>query len=68
MYCTPGITEKERIVLQLIGNGFSSKQIAGRLHISFHTAETHRKHLLEKFEAGNTAELIKKATKVYWLE
>jgi DNA-binding CsgD family transcriptional regulator len=61
------ITKQEQKVLELIGNGLSSKQIANRLFISFHTAESHRKHLLEKFDARNSAELMKKATKQYWL-
>lgn len=68
MVSTPEITPRELKVLQLISNGFSSKQIAAQLFISFHTAETYRKNLLRKFEARNSAELIKKATKFYWLE
>ena len=62
------VTKKEREVLKLIADGLSSRQIADRLCISIHTAESHRRNLLEKFDAKNVAELIKKATKVYWLE
>jgi DNA-binding CsgD family transcriptional regulator len=68
LYKGPEVTRKEYEVLQLISKGYSSKKIAEELHISFHTAETHRKHLLGKFEASNTAELMTKASKVYWFE
>jgi DNA-binding CsgD family transcriptional regulator len=68
LYKAPPVTRKEYEVLQLISNGCSSKKIAEHLHISFHTAETHRKNLLGKFEAANTAELMKKASKVFWFE
>lgn len=64
----PTLTCKETEVLKLIASGLSTKEISGLQSISFNTAETHRKHLLEKFEAKNTAELIKKASKVFWLE
>lgn len=67
MHTSTGITRQEQKVLELIGNGLSSKQIAENLHISINTTETHRRHLLEKFKAKNSAELIKKAAKVFWL-
>jgi DNA-binding CsgD family transcriptional regulator len=56
------ISAREREVLQLIANGFSSKQIAEMLFISNHTAISHRKNLIEKFQVKNTAHLIKKAS------
>jgi DNA-binding CsgD family transcriptional regulator len=62
------ITESEREALQWIAQGLSSKQVAEKMMISFHTAETYRKHLLEKFESKNSAELIKKASRMFWLK
>lgn len=58
---------REMEVLRLIANGYSAKQIADKLYISEHTAINHRKNLIEKFHVKNTAELIKDASKVYWL-
>ena len=55
------ITPKEKEVLQLLASGLSSKQIAGKLAISFHTVESHRKNLRQKFNARNVAEVISKA-------
>ncbi|NJN26157.1 MAG: hypothetical protein HC819_09360 [Cyclobacteriaceae bacterium] len=61
------ISHREHEVLQLIATGLSSKEIANRLFISNHTAISHRKNLIEKFNVKNTAELIKEASKVVWL-
>ncbi|WP_273566077.1 response regulator transcription factor [Maribacter halichondriae] len=58
------ISVREKEVLQLIANGFSSKEIADMLFISNHTAISHRKNLIEKFNVRNTAQLIKRASKV----
>jgi DNA-binding CsgD family transcriptional regulator len=61
---TKPISPREEEVLKLIADGYSSKQIADRLFISNHTAISHRKNLIEKFQVKNTAQLIKKASKV----
>ncbi len=55
------ISDRELEVLKLLGSGFSSKEIAEKLHISNHTAVSHRKNLIEKFNARNTAHLIRDA-------
>lgn len=54
------ITPKEKEILQLIAEGLSSKQIAGKLQISLHTVQTHRKNMLAKAGARNTPELLMK--------
>ena len=58
------ISNREKEVLQLIGEGFSSREIAERLYISIHTAISHRKNLIEKFKVKNSAQLIKEASKI----
>ncbi len=62
------VSIREKEVLKLISEGLASKEIAEKLGISFHTVESHRKNLLEKFGAKNSAELIKAALKYYWFE
>jgi len=62
------ITKQEYRVLKLLAGGLSTKEIGEKLFISAFTVETHRRHLLQKFKAANIAELIKMATKLFWLE
>jgi len=57
------ISSREKEVLKLVADGFSSKQIADKLFISNHTAITHRKNLIKKFKVKNTAQLIKSASR-----
>lgn len=60
------LTDREKQVLKLIAEGFSTKMIAGQLKITINTVETHRRHLLEKLDAKNSMELIRKAFKLFW--
>ncbi len=60
---TPLITRREKEILKLIAEGLTNAEIAQKLFISVPTVNTHRKSLLEKFDAKNTAILIGKATK-----
>ncbi|MCK6616762.1 MAG: response regulator transcription factor [Cyclobacteriaceae bacterium] len=55
------LSQREREVLQLIAEGISTKEIAEKLHLSPGTVETHRKNLLKKLNARNSAELIRMA-------
>ena len=58
------LTRRETEVLQLIANGLTNAEMAIQLFISPTTIDTHRKHLLEKFDARNTATLIKRAVEL----
>ena len=58
---TEAITERERQVLYLISHEYTSDMIAKKLYISTHTATSHRKNLLAKLNAKNTAGLVRKA-------
>lgn len=57
----PIITRREKEILILISNGMTNNEIAEKLFISSTTVDTHRKNLLEKFEAKNTASLVRLA-------
>ena len=59
----PVISRREKEVLQLIAEGLTNAETAEKLFISIPTVNTHRKSLLEKFEAKNTAMLIGLAIK-----
>jgi len=52
------LTAREREILQLVVEGKANKEIATTLNISPYTVETHRKHILEKLNLHNPAELI----------
>jgi two-component system, NarL family, response regulator NreC len=52
------LTAREREVLQLIAEGHSNKEVAGRLFLSVYTVETHRKNILEKLDLHGPADLI----------
>ncbi|HEY1493690.1 MAG TPA: response regulator transcription factor [Candidatus Solibacter sp.] len=52
------LTGREREVLQLIAEGHSNKEVAGRLFLSVFTVETHRKKIIDKLNLHGTADLI----------
>jgi len=63
----PSLTPRERQVLQLVGEGRSTKQIAEALHISVKTAEFHRGRLMKKLNVHDTANLVRYAIREGWI-
>lgn len=57
----PVITRREKEVLSLIADGLTNSEIGARLFVSTTTVDSHRKNLLAKLDARNTASLIRKA-------
>ena len=57
------LTDREREVLQLIAEGKTNKEVANLLSVSINTVETHRKHVMEKLDLHNTAELVRFAVR-----
>lgn len=55
------LTLRERQVLQLVGEGKSTKEIAGILYISPKTADTHRTKIMQKLDIHQTAGLVRYA-------
>jgi DNA-binding NarL/FixJ family response regulator len=53
------LTSREKDILQLLADGYSTKEIAVRLFVSVNTVETHRKNMLFKTGLRNVAHLIK---------
>ncbi len=58
------LTSREREVLQLVGEGRSSAEIARLLHISVKTVEGHRARLMTKLRARNVADLVRGAIRL----
>ena len=55
------ISTRERQVLQLVSEGFTTKEIADRLTISLKTVETHRRRVMAKLKIFSVAQLTKYA-------
>lgn len=55
------ITDRELQILRLVVAGQTSPQIAQTLSLSAETIKWYRKRLLAKFQAENTAELVRLA-------
>lgn len=67
-YQAPRLTKKEKELLLYLSQGLPLKSIAAKMKVSYFTSESHRKSLFQKFDVKNVAELIQKATKIYWME
>jgi two-component system response regulator NreC len=57
------LTDRECEVLRLIAQGKRNKEIAVELSVSVNTVETHRKHIMEKLDLHNTAEIVRFAVR-----
>jgi DNA-binding NarL/FixJ family response regulator len=57
----PSLSRREKQILQLIVDERTTQEIANELFISFGTVETHRRNILMKLNARNTAGLVKAA-------
>ena len=58
------LTNRELEVFRLIGDGFSTKEIADRMHLSHKTIGTYRENIKEKLGLKHYTELVKSA--VHW--
>ncbi len=55
------LSDRELEVFSLIGQGYGTRQIAERLHLSVKTIETYRAHIKEKLSLASTDELLRYA-------
>jgi two-component system, NarL family, response regulator NreC len=53
------LSEREREVLQLIGEGKNTKQIAQELHVSTKAIEANRRKIMEKLHSQSVADLVR---------
>lgn len=60
------LTDRELEVVQLIGRGLSSREIAESLNLSVKTIESHRAHVKEKLNLRNATELVQFS--VQWVD
>lgn len=55
------LTDREIEIVKLLGKEYTNEKIAGELHISYRTVETHRKNIMQKTKSHNLAGLLKHA-------
>ncbi len=53
------LSDRELEVLQLLGKGFGTREIANELHLSVKTIETHRAHIKEKLGFKDAGEMVR---------
>ncbi|NLU38080.1 MAG: response regulator transcription factor [Bacteroidales bacterium] len=62
------LTPAETEVVKLIAGGFTTKEIAQKKHVSFHTVMSHRKNIFRKLKINNVSELLMYALRVGIIE
>ncbi len=60
------LTPRELAVFELIGRGLKPSQIAGQIHLSVKTVETHREKIKKKLNLHSASELTRSA--MQWVE
>jgi DNA-binding CsgD family transcriptional regulator/PAS domain-containing protein len=58
------LSQREIQILQMVKDGYLSKEISDKLAISVHTVNTHRQRLLQKLGANNSMEAVVFASKL----
>ncbi len=51
--CRYEITEREKLILQYITDGYDNLEIAGEIHVSIHTVKAHVSAIIKKMHAKN---------------
>ena len=62
------LSNRELEVLHFLGQGYGTRQIAEKLHLSIKTIYSYREHLKEKLNLGNANELVLYAVRWVHLE
>jgi len=60
------LSNRELTVFRLIGQGYRTRQIAEKLHLSMKTIESYRAHIKEKLKLSDGTELLKYA--IQWVQ
>ena len=55
------LSGRERSVVQLVAEGYTSKEVRELLHISIKTVESHRAAVMHKLNLSSSADLVRYA-------
>lgn len=58
-----GLTQREMEILSLVVEGMSTKEIAARLGLSYHTIDTHLRSIYEKLHVRSRSAVVAKAVR-----
>lgn len=58
------LSAREKEILQYVVLGMQNKEIGQKLHISTRTVDVHRYNIMQKLDAKNIVELVKKAIQI----
>jgi DNA-binding NarL/FixJ family response regulator len=58
-----GLTAREKEILQLLVQGYNTKEAAARLQISYHTADGYIREIYEKLQVNTRSGMVAKAIK-----
>jgi DNA-binding NarL/FixJ family response regulator len=64
---TVQLTNSEIEIVRFIADGLTTKEIAAKKFISYHTVITHRKNIFRKLGVSSVSELIMHAIKAGWI-
>jgi DNA-binding NarL/FixJ family response regulator len=62
------LSERQTEVLQLVAQGYSNREIGGRLKLSIKTVETYKAHSMEKLGLTGRADIVRFALQRGWLK
>ncbi|MBT3205349.1 MAG: response regulator transcription factor [Gammaproteobacteria bacterium] len=62
------LTERQIKILKFVSQGFSSKEIAEKLDISYYTVTTHIKNIYTKLQVNSRTEALHEASRLGLLE
>jgi DNA-binding NarL/FixJ family response regulator len=61
--CTARLSDRERQILQMIAEGYSTREIAEDLYLSKKTVCTHREHIMKKLDISSVSEMTRYAVR-----
>lgn len=64
---SPGLSDREQEIMQLLSQGFRDRNIAQQLHISESTVRFHVNNTLTKLKAKNRYQAVYEATSRHWI-